>query len=176
MKDNNIDEGHFVYLKELGFPDAEIENIRKDNDAQYAQYQPSLVMRYCWDGVINTNMNENWLHDVQRMLKGETFDHQKNHLYFYDESEWNALDRAVTTLLDENVNQNALLQLIRACQKNTLGNIFQLLDGGTNVGHFRLFEIGHKGRGSFPLRTFSDMEDFFMEYDPINLKQENVKE
>jgi hypothetical protein len=174
MKENYIDEKHFTYLEQLGFSEKEIESIRKDNDAQYAKYQPSVVMKYCWDGVINPNMHENWLNDVHRMLKGENFEPPKHQLSFYDESEWDELEQAVSTLLDSKINQKALLKLIRACQKTTLGEMFQLLDGGS-VGDFSLFEIGHKGGGYFPLRPFPGMEDFFMEYDPVNLKPENKK-
>lgn len=163
---------HVDYLRTLGISEEALAIILADASEEYADYQESVVMRYAWECVVDPELEPGWLSNTACMLAGEGFDGKKSHISFYDESEseWNALQGAVKTLQKTGVDEEALLTLIRACQKNVLGNFFQLVDGGW-VGHFSLFESRWQNNKLEIGRSFADMEDFFIEYDPKNLNK-----
>lgn len=168
MAINSEADSHFEYLRTLGFSEDDIAELKQDAEHWAPVYEMSTFMARSWDGVADPNMDSGWLNNTLRMLRDEKVSQDDTRLSFYDESEWEALRTAVEKLCAAGVDESSLLTLVRACQKNALGSLFQYLDGGSG-GEQRLFEIKMQDGELHPTRYFTDMEDFFMAYDPINI-------
>ncbi|MBN3564712.1 hypothetical protein [Aliamphritea spongicola] len=165
-------EEYCRHLKGLGISNNIIEDVAEDKNSYTPIFEMSCFMKASWNDVVDLEDSSGWLSNTLNMLQGNGVDRNKMALSFYDESEdeWQKLRSSVESLVASNVNESDLLTLIRACQKNILGSMYQHLDGGYG-GDYSLYETCFRGGEMYPLRSFSDMEDYFMDYDPLRVKK-----
>lgn len=168
---------HLDYMSQLGLDRREIDEVRDDlsgdNKTEVPSYEQSQFMRFCWTGVIDANLPKGWLKRSAN-LDMTSDDVNEGVLEFYDECDLDELRRCLQRIDDCGVNEDDLLYVIREAQKNVLGAMFMMIDGGADgCTDAHLFETTNEDGELVPKRPFSSMEDYFIDYDPKHLNSSN---
>lgn len=164
---------HIEYLERLDLDKRSLEEIKNDvtgqNQSKVPYFEMSQFMRFSWDGVISPSMKSGWL---ERTIKPklDLEDFHQGVLEFYDQSDLDGTLKSLKNLYDKGIDEDDLFRVIRESQKSVLGSLFMTIDGTTDGCAGSFFETKIEDNEIVPKRNFYGMEDFFLDYDPIKLK------
>lgn len=164
---------HFDDLRKLGFSEEKIESIKtEDNTTEAPSYDMSRFSVYIWETVIDPLTPSGWLNNTLKKLRNEEQDKNHSALYIADERphEWDTLKDAVESLIKSGVDEKSLFTLIRSCQKDVLLQVICLIEQG-DAGSMHESDVTCDG--STPPRKFWDLGSDILNFDPVNIKENN---
>ena len=169
---------HIEYLEKLNIDKRCLEEIKNDitdkSQSEVPTFEMSQFMRFSWDDVVSLDMDSGWLERTVKPSR-DLEDHRQGLLEFYDESDLDSTLESLKNIYEKGINERDLLKVIRESQKNILGSIFMMIDGTSDgcIGS-GLFEAEWQGDEQVAKRRYYGMEDYFLDYDPANLKNEKT--